>query len=164
MSSDVLGDGIDAVKQCRELNPDLLLLDIKMPLLDGLAVARIVSEEGWAGCILLLSAYSDDEFVAKAKQLGIDGYLVKPVSEKNLIPALEVAMARSREITNLKEEVERVNKRLESRRLIEQAKGLLMEHEKLTEQAAYDYIRTLSKDKTISMKVISELIIKSYSS
>lgn len=163
---DVVGrarDGFDAVKQCRELKPDLLLLDIKMPLLDGLSVARIVSEENCAGCILLLSAYNDVEFVAKAKQLGIDGYLVKPISEKNLIPALEVAMARSREISLLKQEVDRVNKRLENRRLVEQAKGLLMEHQGYSEHAAYEFIRMLSKEKLISMKEVSELIIERYS-
>lgn len=152
-------DGFDAVEICRKKHPDLVLMDIKMPLLDGLAAAKIIRSENLAETVMMMTAYSEREFVEQAKDCGVGGYLVKPIDEKSLIPNIEVAVNRSREIGKLRKDIEKVNGRLESRAVTEKAKGLLMEQQKMTEQAAYDYIRKLSQTKHLSMKRVAEMIL-----
>lgn len=159
---EVLGeaaDGFDAIELCRKCTPDLILLDIKMPLLDGLSAAKIIHEEGLADTVVLLSAYNEKEFIEKAKQNGVGGYLVKPIDEKSLMPCIELAVARSRDIKNLKKDYEEVAERLENRKIIEKAKGKIMSQTNFTEQEAYEYIRSISKKKDISMKRVSEIIL-----
>ena len=152
-------DGFDAVELCRQKHPDLVLMDIKMPLLDGLSAAKIIHSEKLAETVMMMTAYSEREFVEQAKECGVGGYLVKPIDEKSLIPNIEVAVNRSREIGKLRKDIEKVNGRLESRAVVEKAKGLLMEQEKFTEQEAYDYIRKLSQTKHLSMKRVAEIIL-----
>ncbi len=152
-------DGFDAIELCRERLPDLVLMDIKMPLLDGLSAAKIINEENLAGTVILLTAYNEKEFVNGAKQNGVSGYLIKPIDETRLVPNIELAVARSMELKMLKKEFEKVSERLENRRLIEQAKGIVMKNKGLCEQEAYDYIRKLSQMKNISMKRVSEIIL-----
>lgn len=152
-------DGFDAVELCRQKHPDLVLMDIKMPLLDGLSAAKIIHSEQLAETVMMMTAYSEREFVEQAKECGVGGYLVKPIDEKSLIPNIEVAVNRSREIGKLRKDIEKVNGRLESRAVIEKAKGLLMEQEQFTEQEAYDYIRRLSQTKHLSMKRVAEIIL-----
>ena len=152
-------DGFDAVEICRKKHPDLVLMDIKMPLLDGLAAAKIIRSENLAETVMMMTAYSEREFVEQAKDCGVGGYLVKPIDEKSLIPNIEVAVNRSREIGKLRKDIEKVTGRLESRAVTEKAKGLLMEQQKMTEQEAYDYIRKLSQTKHLSMKRVAEMIL-----
>ena len=152
-------DGFDAVEICRKKHPDLVLMDIKMPLLDGLAAAKIIRSENLAETVMMMTAYSEREFVEQAKDCGVGGYLVKPIDEKSLIPNIEVAVNRSREIGKLRKDIEKVNGRLESRAVTEKAKGLLMEQQKMTEQEAYDYVRKLSQTKHLSMKRVTEMIL-----
>ena len=152
-------DGFDAVEICRKKHPDLVLMDIKMPLLDGLAAAKIIRSENLAETVMMMTAYSEREFVEQAKDCGVGGYLVKPIDEKSLIPNIEVAVNRSREIGKLRKDIEKVKGRLESRAVTEKAKGLLMEQQKMTEQEAYDYIRKLSQTKHLSMKRVAEMIL-----
>ena len=152
-------DGFDAVELCRQKHHDLVLMDIKMPLLDGLSAAKIIHSEQLAETVMMMTAYSEREFVEQAKECGVGGYLVKPIDEKSLIPNIEVAVNRSREIGKLRKDIEKVNGRLESRAVIEKAKGLLMEQEHFTEQEAYDYIRRLSQTKHLSMKRVAEIIL-----
>jgi response regulator NasT len=152
-------DGFDAVEACKKEKPDLIIMDVKMPLMDGLIAARIITNEQLAETIVLLTAYNDREFIESAKNCGVSGYLVKPVDEKSFIPALEIAVARSREMKLLKKEFNNISKRLESRTVIEQAKGILMKNRSLSEQEAYDYIRNVSKMKNISMKRVAEVIL-----
>ncbi len=159
---DIVGeaaDGFDAVEACKQLHPDLALLDIKMPLLDGLSAARIIRDEGLADAVVLLTAYSEKEFVENAKNLGIAGYLVKPIDEKSLIPNIELAVARSREMKKLQKDMKKVSERLENRSIIEKAKGLVMRDDGVSEQEAYDYIRRLSLDKGLSMRRVAEIIM-----
>ena len=159
---DVVGevsDGFDAVEICRKLHPDLILLDIKMPLLDGLSAAKIVHEEGLAETIILMTAYSEREFVEQAKNCGVGGYLVKPIDEKSLIPNIEVVVNRSREMGRLRRDIEKVNTRLESRVVVEKAKGQIMRQQNMSEQEAYEYIRKLSLTKHLSMKRVAEMIL-----
>ena len=152
-------DGFDAVELCRTHEPDLVLLDIKMPLMDGLSAAQIIHEQGLAGAIVLLTAYSESSYIEGAKESGVSGYLVKPVDEKALGPCIELAMARSGEIKALKTDVEKANERLETRKVVEKAKGYLMETNHVSEEEAYEYIRKMSKLKNVSMKRIAEILL-----
>lgn len=159
---DVVGeasDGFDAVEICRKLHPELILLDIKMPLLDGLSAAKIIHEEGLAETIILMTAYSEREFIEQAKGCGVGGYLVKPIDEKSLIPNIEVVVNRSREMGQLRRDIEKANSRLESRVVVEKAKGQIMQQLNMSEQEAYDYIRKLSLTKHLSMKRVAEMIL-----
>ena len=152
-------DGFDAVELCRTHVPDLVLLDIKMPLMDGLSAAQIIHEQGLAGAIVLLTAYSESSYIEGAKESGVSGYLVKPVDEKALVPCIELAMARSSEMKALKTDVEKANERLETRKVVEKAKGYLMETNHVSEEEAYEYIRKMSKLKNVSMKRIAEILL-----
>ena len=152
-------DGLDAVELCRQYRPDLILMDVKMPFLDGLSAARMIREEGLAGAIIMLTAYSERDFIDRAKSCGVGGYLVKPIDEKSLVPSIELAIARSQELRQLRRDMEKTAARLENRIVIEKAKGVVMAEQKLTEQEAYDYIRNLSLTKHMSMSRIAEFIL-----
>ena len=152
-------DGFDAVEICKQTRPDLVLMDIKMPLLDGLSAAKLVYEENLAGTVMMLTAYSEREFVDQAKEVGVAGYLVKPIDEKSLVPSIELAVARSRDMQRLRKDIQKVSERLENRSIIEKAKGLGMAQEGMTEQDAYDYIRKLSQTKNLSMRRVAEIIL-----
>ncbi|WP_312642378.1 response regulator [Hydrogenoanaerobacterium sp.] len=152
-------DGFDAVEICKQLHPDLVLMDIKMPLLDGLSAAHIIFCEDLADTVILLTAYSERVFIDEAKTIGVSGYLVKPIDEKSLIPNIELSVARSKEIKRLKKDIAKVSERLESRGIIEKAKGKIMEQQNMNEQDAYDYIRNLSLTKNLSMRRVAEFIL-----
>ena len=154
-----VSDGFDAVEQCKLDHPDLVSLDIKMPFLDGISAAKIIYEEELADTIIMLTAYSEREFVEQAKGYGVSGYLVKPIDEKSLVPSIELAVARSRELKRLRKDMAKVSERLESRSVIEKAKGVIMQEQSMTEQEAYDYIRKLSLDKHLSMRRVAEIIL-----
>ena len=134
-------------------------MDIKMPLLDGLSAARIMMEEDVDAAIVLLTAYSEREFIDSAKDLGVSGYLVKPIDEKSLIPSIELAVARSKEMRKLRRDIAKVSERLENRSIIEKAKGRIMERDGLSEQEAYDFIRKLSLEKGMSMRRVAEILL-----
>lgn len=159
---DVVGkaaDGFDAIEQCRRNLPDLVVMDIKMPLIDGLAAAKIINDENLAGAILILTAYSDGEFIKKAKEAKVIGYVVKPVDEKNLLPAVEIALAKAEEIKKMKNDVQDAMDKLDARKKIERAKGILMDKYTISEEEAFRRLRTLSMDKRCSMKDIASAII-----
>ena len=134
-------------------------MDITMPLLDGLSAARIMLEEDVDAAIVLLTAYSEREFIDSAKDLGVSGYLVKPIDEKSLIPSIELAVARSKEMRKLRRDIAKVSERLENRSIIEKAKGRIMERDGLSEQEAYDFIRKLSLVKGMSMRRVAEILL-----
>lgn len=152
-------DGFDAVENCKRFHPDLVLLDIKMPFLDGLSAAKIIYEENLADTIIMLTAYSEREFIEQAKDCGVGGYLVKPIDEKSLVPNIELAVTRCKEMKRLRKDIAKVNERLENRSIIEKAKGRVMTEQELNEQDAYDYIRKLSQAKNLSMRRVSEMIL-----
>lgn len=152
-------DGFDAVEICKKTKADLVLMDIKMPLLDGLSAANIVLSEGLVDTVVPLTAYSEREFIDKAKDIGVGGYLVKPVDEKSIISNIELAVARSRELRKLSRDMEKVTKRLEDRGVIERAKGIVMKRDDLSESEAYDYIRKISQGKNVSMRRVAEIIL-----
>lgn len=156
------GDGFEAIEVCRRERPDLAIMDIKMPLLDGIKAAKIIKEENLAKCVILVTAYSDLELINEAKGVGVMSYLVKPIDEKSLIPAIEIAFNKQSEINNVKSELEIIQQKLEDRKIIEKAKGIIMTKRNYSEDESYKFIRSLAMEKRTSIRKISEVIVKSF--
>lgn len=155
-----VANGLEAVSACRKYQPDIVLLDVKMPVMDGLVAAKEISRDGTASTIVMITAYNDMAFIEEALEGGANGYIVKPVNENILVPNLLVAHAKSQEIQGLHREIDRVEKDLAARRVIERAKGYLMDKEHMTEDSAYVYIRTLSRENRMSMKEVAEMLLQ----
>ena len=152
------GDGLSAVNLARELRPDLVIMDIKMPDLDGISAAKILTEERLAP-VLLLTAFSQQELVQGAKEAGVVGYVVKPFRESELQPAIEIALSRFREFRTLEKEAGELRDTLETRKLVERAKGVLMDAQGLKEADAFRKIQKLSMNTRKSMREIAEAIL-----
>jgi AmiR/NasT family two-component response regulator len=156
------GDGVSAVEAARTLKPDVAILDIKMPGMDGIDAANILNSEKIAP-VVLLTAYSDMDLINRAKEAGVFAYLVKPFRESDLRPAIEVSISRYKEFLALEEEVSELEDKLETRKLIERAKGILMDQYGLKEQEAFRRIQVQSMNTRKSMKEIAEAIIIAHS-
>ena len=153
-----VGDGRSAVNLARELKPDLLIMDIRMPDMDGIEAARILTEEGIAP-VLLLSAYSQRDLVERAASAGVSGYVIKPFDEFNLLPAIEVVLARFNEYQEISKEAARLEERLETRVVVDRAKGILMDHRGMSEQEAFRNIQRISMNSRKSMREVADAII-----
>mgnify|MGYP003377015925 FL=1 len=153
-----VGDGRSAVNLARELKPDLVIMDIRMPDMDGIEAARLLTEEGIAP-VLLLSAYSQRDLVERAAEAGVSGYVIKPFDESNLLPAIEVVLARFGEYQEISKEAARLEERLETRVAVDRAKGILIDHRGLTEQEAFRNIQRMSMNSRKSMREVAEAII-----
>jgi len=151
-------DGTRALDLVRRLHPDLVFLDIKMPGADGLQAARILMADR-AVPVIILTAYADREFVDQAAAAGVLTYLVKPVRESDLRPAVETAVARFREIRALREEIGGLEDTLATRKLVERAKGVLMRRRGLDEAAAFGHIQRQARNARKTMKEIAEEIL-----
>lgn len=163
-SYDVIGeasDGLDALKLCREKKPDIVLLDIKMPLMNGLQVAKLLKEEGFKGCIIILTAYNMREYIEEASQHYVMGYLIKPIDEEIFLSRLNMIYTTYLRLNMYRQESENAKNKLEERKYIERAKGKLMEKYECSEEEAYKKIRSLSMKKRISMLELSKIIIDS---
>lgn len=154
-----VGDGREAVESARELKPDLCILDVKMPNMDGIEAATVLTEEGIAPAILL-TAYNDPELVLRAADAGVFGYLVKPFKGSDLPSAIEVARARFEQNLALSREVQDLREKLEVRKLVDRAKGLLMVAQGLSEPDAYRHIQTESMNNRISIRQVAEAVIR----
>jgi AmiR/NasT family two-component response regulator len=153
-----VGDGRSAVNLARELRPDIVIMDIKMPDMDGIEAAKIMTEERIAP-VLLLSAYSQQELVQRARQAGVAGYLVKPFRESDLPPAIEVALARFSEFRAMEREVDTLQDALETRKAVDRAKGILMDTQGLSETEAFRKIQKMSMNNRKPMRAVAEAII-----
>ena len=151
-------DGEAAVMLARRLQPDLVLMDIKMPKMDGIAAASILLQERIAP-VVLLTAFSDRDLIEDAREAGVLGYISKPFREADLVPTLEVAIARFEELRAMERENVNLKETLETRRLVDRAKGILMDTQGLSEGAAFRRIQKLAMDRRKSMKEIAEAII-----
>jgi two-component system, response regulator PdtaR len=151
-------DGEEAVALARSEEPDLAIMDVKMPRLDGIEAARRILDERPIP-IVMLTAYGQEELVARAVEAGVFGYLVKPFREQDLLPAIHTARARHEELAAVRDEAESLTEALAARKSIERAKGLLMEKEGLSEQDAFARLRKASQASGRPLKVIAEAVV-----
>ena len=158
---DVVGeasDGDAAVRLASERRPDLVIMDIKMPGLDGLAAAdRIVKEE--LGAVLILTAFSQKDLVERAADSGAMGYLVKPFQKSDLVPAIDIALARHAELTALRKESASLGEQLETRKVVDRAKGRLMDEQGMSEAQAFRHIQKRAMDERRPMRAVAEEIL-----
>ena len=154
-------DGVEAVELARSEQPDVALLDVKMPRLDGIEAARQILDERPIP-IVMLTAYGQDELVSRAIEAGVFGYLVKPFREGDVLPAIQTARARHEELAALREEAESLAEALAARKAIERAKGILMQQEGLSEQDAFARLRKASQLSGRPLKVVAEALIATY--
>ena len=152
------GDGQRAIELAEELRPDLVILDVKMPVLDGLAAAERIAGDRIAP-VVILTAFSQRDLVERARSAGAMAYLVKPFQKKDLLPTIEMAVSRFAEITALEKEVTDLTERLATRKVIERAKGLLQE-QGMTEPEAFRWIQRTAMDRRTTMKLVAETIVE----
>lgn len=151
-------DGRTAVDLARRDSLDLAILDIKMPEMDGLDAAKLITE-GKVCPVLLLTAYSQQDLIDRAKEAGVFGYLVKPFKEADLLPAIEIAISRYKQMEALEKEVGSLQDTLETRKLVDRAKGILMDKRSMGESDAFRWIQTQSMNNRKSMREIAEAVI-----
>ena len=153
------GDGEAAVRLAKEHRPDLVVLDIKMPGLDGLSAAQRISDER-IGPVLILTAFSQKDLVERAAQARAMGYLVKPFHKEDLIPAIELAMARWGEVEALEAEVSDLSERLETRKLVDRAKGVLMDRYGMQEADAFRFLQKTAMDRRLAMGEVARRVVE----
>jgi response regulator NasT len=152
------GRGDQAIELARELRPDLAILDIKMPGVDGLTAARTIAAERLCA-VLMLTAFSQREIIEEARDAGALAYLVKPFQKNDLIPAIEVAIGRFRELQQLDSEVDSLGEQLESRKLVDRAKGILIDECSMREQDAFTFIQRTAMSERSRMRDVAERIV-----
>ena len=157
----VIGEGAsgeDAIQLARKLKPDFIIMDVKMPGMGGIAAAKTIISESIAP-VLLLTAYSQTDIVEQANDAGVLAYLVKPIREEQLFPAIDVAYERFREMQELNKELDNLKSSLETRKLLDRAKGIIMDTYKLNEKDAYRKMQKYCMNKRITMKQLAESIL-----
>ena len=152
-------NGVEALALCKKHKPDIILMDVKMPELDGIEAARPIGFHHEAP-VVLLTSYSQQDLIDKARDSGVYGYLIKPVREEQLVPTLEMALGRYKSDAQLREKMAELEQSLEDRKIIQKGTGILMELYSISEVEAYNRIRTLSMNKQISIIETCNLIIK----
>lgn len=158
---DVVGEaanGEEAVALAKEHKPDVMVMDIKMPVMDGITAAEHIAQDRLAP-VVLLTAFSQTELVERARDAGAMAYVVKPFTPGDLLPAVEIAASRFVEIRALENEIADINDRMETRKLVERAKGLLMETMKLNEPESFRWIQKTSMDRRLTMKEVAEAVV-----
>ena len=153
------GRGDEVIDLVRKLEPDLVILDIKMPGMNGLDAAKVISEEGLAA-VILLTAFSQQDLIKEAGNAGVLAYLVKPFQRSDLVPSIELALSRFKEISGLKEEAQMLRESLETRKLIDRAKGVLVDNYGLKESDAYRYLQKKAMGDRTTMRAIAEGILE----
>jgi two-component system, response regulator PdtaR len=154
-----VADGASAVRLTRELRPDLVILDVKMPVMDGIQAAEEIAKERLAA-ILILTAFSQRDLVEKARRAGAMAYLVKPFQKHDLLPAVEIAAGRFRDLSGLEREVDDLHGRLEARKLVERAKGLLQAREGMSEADAFRFVQRQAMERRLTMRQVAEQVIE----
>jgi two-component system, response regulator PdtaR len=151
-------DGEEAIKLAEELRPDLVILDVKMPRVDGIAAAEAIAT-GRIAPVVILTAFSQRELVERARDAGAMAYLVKPFQKKDLLPTIEMATSRFAEIVALEQEVSGLTDRLEARKVVERAKGVLMTEHGMTEPQAFRWIQRAAMDRRTTMRDVAEKVL-----
>ena len=152
------GDGAAAVEQAEQLKPVLVVMDVKMPVLDGISAAKKIVEKRIAP-VLILTAFSQRDLVERAREAGAMAYLVKPFNKSDLVPAIEMALSRHEELTQLEQEVADLTERLETRKLVDRAKGVLQTKFGLSEPDAFRWIQKAAMDKRTTMRDVAQVVI-----
>lgn len=155
-------DGFSAIDLCKKEKPDVVIMDIEMPDFDGIKASKVINKENLAGGVILLTGIDDDEYLEKAKNVGAFSYLVKPIDEKSLIRAIEMCYSKVNEFRELKKDLENANSKLNERKVIEKAKGILIKEHNISEEEAYNKLRKLCMDKRTSMVEIAKVMILAY--
>jgi two-component system, response regulator PdtaR len=154
-------DGEEAIKLANELNPDLVILDVKMPKVDGIEAAQQIAGNRIAP-VVILTAFSQRDLVERARDAGAMAYLVKPFAKRDLVPAIELAISRFSELAALEQEVAGLTERLETRKVVERAKGILMTKQGLSEPEAFRWVQRTAMDRRTTMKAVAEAVIENF--
>jgi AmiR/NasT family two-component response regulator len=154
-------DGEEAIKLATELNPDLVILDVKMPKVDGIEAAQHIAGNRIAP-VVILTAFSQRDLVERARDAGAMAYLVKPFAKRDLVPAIELAISRFNELAALEQEVAGLTERLETRKIVERAKGILMTKQGLSEPEAFRWVQRTAMDRRTTMKAVAEAVIENF--
>ncbi|MGW4112654.1 ANTAR domain-containing response regulator [Actinosynnema sp. NPDC004786] len=154
-------DGDEAVTLATELRPDLVIMDVKMPKVDGIEAASVIAGKRIAP-VVILTAFSQRDLVERARDAGAMAYLVKPFAKRDLVPAIELAMSRFAELQALENEVAGLTERLETRKVVERAKGLLMTKQGLSEPEAFRWVQRTAMDRRTTMKAVAEAVIENF--
>ena len=154
-------DGATAVRMAREVRPDLCILDLKMPVMDGIQAAEQITAERLSA-VLILTAFSQRDLIEKARRAGAMAYLVKPFQKHDLLPAIEIAAARFKEQRGLEEEVGDLRSRMEARKVVDRAKALLQEHEAMTEAQAFRWLQRTAMEQRLTMRAVADNVIARY--
>lgn len=153
------GDGEEAVRLALEVEPDLCVMDVKMPKLDGISAAEQILKE-LSCAVVMLTAFSQTELVERASEVGAMAYIVKPFGPADLVPAVEIALARQSQMESLENEISDLSERFETRKHVDRAKGLLMEKMDMTEPEAFRWIQKTSMDRRLSMREVADAVIE----
>ncbi len=153
-------DGFDAIELCRQHRPDVVLMDIKMPIFDGLFASEVIVDEDLAGCVVLLTAYCDGELIERANQIGVTGYMVKPVEQRLLLPAIQVAIAQSQRLRHARCEAADARRQLEAGKLVDRAKALVAAERGVTEAEAYRELQRMAMDKRCTLASLAKAVVE----
>ena len=157
------GDGFDAVDLCRRFRPDVVLMDISMPMFDGLTAAGQIMEEHLAKTVIMITSFCDNDFIARAGKIGVGGYLVKPIRSENLLPAIEIAMAQSRRFEEAGKREEEALRKVEDQKMIGRAKSLIAGRQGISEREALAVLQRGSMGKRVSLADYARRVVETYS-
>ncbi|MBA3622794.1 MAG: response regulator [Actinomycetota bacterium] len=156
-----VADGATAVRLAREQRPDLCILDLKMPVMDGIQAAEQITNERLSA-VLILTAFSQRDLIEKARRAGAMAYLVKPFQKHDLLPAIQIAAGRFKDLQGLTDQVDDLSDRLAARKLVERAKGLLQANEQMTEPAAFRWLQKTAMERRLPMRAVAEQVLERY--
>lgn len=154
------GDGFDAVELCEEKRPDVVLMDVKMPVFDGLTASETILSRELAGCVVLLTAFQDREIVERAGRIGVTGYLAKPIDPRCLLPTLELALAQSERLQGSREQTRLVRQQMEDDRLVHRAQRAMARRMGCTEEEAYHKMRRMAMDKRVTVASLARRLLE----
>lgn len=154
------GDGFDAIELCRARRPDVVLMDVKMPVFDGLTAAETIVADDLAECVVLLTAFGQRDIVERANRIGVTGYLVKPIEQRMLLPTIEVALAQSRRLRQSRREAEQARRQVEESKVIARAQGLLAKEMSISETQAYQELRRMAMDKRTTIAALATAFVE----
>ncbi len=155
----IAGDGLQALELVKEKKPDLTILDVKMPKLDGLQAAKLIAHDNLSP-VVLLTAFGDDEIIEKAKKSNVFGYIMKPVEEKRLFPAIQIAVSQFRNKMEISARVKDMERELASHKIIERAKGLLIDYYHITEEEAHRKMQQVSMKRGLALSEVAQRVVK----